>query len=269
MGFLCYNLHMTWAFRRQLIYMAGVAIFFGLLGFWVGYPYFNKPPTCNDGKKNGDESGVDCGGSCQLVCFFEVDQLSVLWTRSFQVIPGRYNAVAYIENKNENTVVNKIKYRFRFADANNIYIGKREGETYIPRAGKFAIFEPAVDMGNSVPVYTTFEFMEIPVWVKAPEEKIDQINVMVYDISLEGENEKPRLSAKVKNDSFFIIPDINVVAILYDAEGNAINVSRTFLDELRSGQSAQINFTWLLPFKDKVVTREIIPLYNIFSTRLK
>ncbi len=249
--------------------MAGVALFFGVLGFWVGYPYFNKPATCNDRKQNGDEHGVDCGGSCQLMCTFEVDQLSVLWSRSFKVVPGRYNAVAYVENKNENTVVQKIKYRFRFADANNVYIGKREGETYIPPAGKFAIFEPAIDMGNSVPVYTTFEFTEVPVWVKAPKEKIDEINVLVYDVSLEGESGRPSLSAKVKNDSYFIIPDLNLVVILYDNEGNAINVSRTFLDTLKSGESAQVDFTWLEPFKSKVVTREIIPLYNIFSTKLK
>jgi hypothetical protein len=260
---------MTWAFRRQLIYMAGVAIFFGLLGFWVGYPYFNQPPTCNDRKQNGDERGVDCGGSCQLMCIFEVDQLSVLWSRSFKVVPGRYNAVAYVENKNENTVVQKIKYRFRFADANNVYIGKREGETYIPPASKFAIFEPAIDMGNSVPVYTTFEFTEVPVWVKAPREKTDEINVLVYDVSLDDESNSPGLSAKVKNDSYFIIPDLSLVVILYDIEGNAINVSRTFLDTLKSGESAQVNFTWLEPFKSKVVTREIIPLYNIFSTKLK
>lgn len=259
---------MTWALKRQLIYISILTVVFGLLGFWIGYPYFNKPPTCFDRKQNGDERGVDCGGSCALVCNFEVDQLSVLWTRSFEVVPGRYNAVAYLENKNENTIIQKIRYRFRFADGNNVYLGKREGEAYIPPAGKFAIFEPAVDMGNSVPVYTTFEFLEPPVWVKVSEDTVEQVRVLVSNIRLEDINTAPKLSAELTNRSLLSVPDIYAVAILYDKDGNAIHASRTFVEMLRPGQSAQLDFTWLLPFGSDVTTREIIPLYNILSVKL-
>lgn len=260
---------MTWAFKRQLFYLSILAILFGAIGFWIGYPYFNQPPTCNDRKQNGNETGVDCGGSCALACLTDVDKISVFWSKSFRVVPGRYNAVAYLENKNENTVVNKIKYRFRFADANNIYIGKREGEAYIPPAGKFAIFEPAVDMGNSVPVYTTFEFTEVPVWVRVPKEQVDQIKVFTSDVLIEDEDTRPKLSAKVKNDSLFTLPDVNVVAILYDENGNAITSSSTYIETLHGGETLPINFTWQEPFSSKVVTREIIPLYNIFQAKLR
>ena len=267
-GFLCYNAGMTWALKRQITYILIIFLFFSILGFFISYPYLNKKPTCNDQMQNGDESGVDCGGSCALACLAEVDQISLLWSRVFKVVPGRYNAVAYLENKNINTAIYKIKYRFRFADENNVYIGKREGETSIPPAGAFAIFEPAVDLGSSVPVYTTFEFTETPVWVKVPKERVEQINFTIRDITLINEDTSPALYAKITNNSLFIVPDLNVVTILYDELGNAVSASRTYLDSLRAEESADINFTWPEAFTSKVVNKEIIPMFNIFNVKL-
>ena len=107
---------MTWAFRRQILYILILIIFLSVFGFLIVYPRLNKAPTCFDNKKNGAEGGVDCGGLCLRACIEQTDALSVLWARTFRVVPGRYNAVAYIENHNKNAAVNKINYRFRFAD---------------------------------------------------------------------------------------------------------------------------------------------------------
>ncbi|MEI6581232.1 MAG: hypothetical protein WCO07_03625 [bacterium] len=260
---------MAWAFKRQLIYLLIVLTVFSFFGFLIIYPILNKAPTCFDGKQNGEETGIDCGGSCMLACTLQVDKLSIIWARTFEVVPGRYNAVAYLQNKNENTVINKINYRFRFADKDNIYIGKRDGETYIPPSGNFAVFAPAIDVGNSIPVYTSFEFTEEPVWINVSAEKVDQLKVSVSDIKLENEDTSPALSAIVTNNSLFRIPEVSVVAILYDALGNAVSASHTYLDVLKAEEKAQINFTWRNPLVGKVVAKEIIPMFNIFSVKLK
>ena len=202
-------------------------------------------------------------------CYKEVDQISILWSRAFKVVPGRYNAITYLENKNENAVINKIKYRFRFGDKDNIYIGKREGETYVPPKGKFAVFEPAIDIGNSIPVYTTFEFTEIPNWVQVSSQEISQLKISVSDIKLENENIEPKLTALVKNNSLFRIPEVSFVVILYDALGNAISASHTYLDVLQGEESTNISFTWREPITTPIVAKEIIPMFNIFSAKLK
>ena len=260
---------MNWALKRQAFYLFIIIIFFSVLAFYFIFPYFDKIPTCTNGKQDGTETGIDCGGSCSLACTKEVDQISIFWSRAFRVVPGRYNAVTYLENKNENTVVNKIKYRFRFADKDNIYIGKREGETFIPAKGKFAIFEGAIDLGNSVPVYTTFEFMEKPNWVQVSKEEINQLKVFVSDIKLENENTEPKLSAVVKNNSLLRIPEVSFIAILYDAQGNVVSTSHTYFDLLKGEENANINFTWREPFSSVVVTKEIIPMFNIFLVSSK
>src|SRR3989344_4834706 len=255
---------MTWAFKRQAFYLVVLILFFGVFGFLIISPKLNKTPTCFDNKQNGTETGVDCGGSCAIACLAQTDPVSILWARAFRVIPGRYNAVAYFENHNKNTVINKINYRFRFADGNNVYIGKREGSTYIPASGSFAVFEPGIDIGNSIPVYTTFEFTDpVPKWTQVSQEKINQLKVLVSNINLVGEDTSPVLSATLKNTSLFTIPDVDVVAILYDANGNAVSTSRTYLNQLAPEEIKNINFTWPEPLPNKVVEKEIIPMYNI------
>ncbi|MFA7285930.1 MAG: hypothetical protein WC011_03750 [Candidatus Paceibacterota bacterium] len=260
---------MTWALKRQILYILGLLIFFGAIALYFLWPYINKPPTCFDGKQNGTELGVDCGGGCVRACSFEVDKLSIFWSRSFEVVPGRYNAVSYIENQNPNKIIRKIKYRFRFADKDNLYIGQREGETFVPPAGKFAVFEPAINLGNSIPVYTTFEFTEAPLWENVDPSVVDQLNLVVYDINLTNEDSTPKLSAVIRNDSLFVIPDLNAVAILYDDLNNALSVSSTYVPVLNRESRVDVNFTWRAPMSKKVLTKEIIPMFNIQNIRLK
>lgn len=260
---------LNWALKRQIMYMVILILLIGIFGFIIIAPTLNKAPSCTDGKQNGNETGVDCGGSCALACTSQVDAPAILWTRSFKVVDGRYNAVAYLENHNKNVAVNKISYRFRFADGNNVYIGKREGVAYIPPAGKFAIFEPGIDIGNSVPVYTTFEFTEAPQWIQVPQNKIDQLKVSVSNINLVSPDKSPALSATIKNNSLFTIPQMSVIAILYDASGNAVAVSSTYIDTLGPQGSKSINFTWPEPLPSGIVAKEIIPMYNIFLVKLQ
>lgn len=260
---------MTWALKRQIFYIGVLVLFILVFGFLIISPSFRKAPTCTDGKQNGNETGIDCGGSCARACISQVDQIYVLWARAFKVVPGRYNAVAYLSNHNKDTAVEKISYRFRFADGNNIYIGKREGTTFIPPAGNFAVFEPAIDIGNSIPVYTTFEFTQAPLWLQVPQVKLDQLKVLISNIRLTDETTSPRLSATVKNNSLFTIPNVNIVAILYDSSGNAVSASRTYLDALAPLEISDINFTWPEPFSAAVVAKEIIPIYDIFAARLR
>lgn len=258
-----------WALKRQAFYIGVLVLFFLFFGFLIIYPNLNKAPTCNDLKQNGNETGVDCGGSCAKACILEVDEISVLWARAFKVIPGRYNAVAYLTNHNKDTAIKKINYRFRFADANNVYIGKREGSTFVPPGGNFAVFDPGIDIGNSIPVYVTFEFTETPTWFQVSQEKINQLKVLISNIELKDETTNPRLSATIKNNSLFTIPNINIIVILYDALGNAISTSRTSLNQIAPLENADINFTWPEPLPGVVVAKEIIPMYDIFSVQLK
>jgi len=258
----------TWAFKRQLFYVGVLVLFFLILGFLVVYPYFNRPPSCTDGRQNGSETGVDCGGLCEIACIESVSPLTVFWARTFEVAAGRYNAVAYIENPNKSQAIRSVKYKFRFADKNNVYIGSREGVTPIPPAGRYAIFEPAINVGNSVPVYTTFEFTETPIWREVPRDLSGQVKVQVANMELTGETSTPRLTANIRNNSLFTIPNVAAIALLYDRGGNVIAASRTFIEKLPGEGSLGVAFTWPKPIEGVVVAKEIIPVFDIFAAKL-
>ena len=78
---------MTWALKRQIFYVGVLVLFFSIAGFLIIYPKLSKSPTCFDGRQNGEELGVDCGGACAKACVAQVDNISVLWSRAFKIFP--------------------------------------------------------------------------------------------------------------------------------------------------------------------------------------
>src|SRR5436190_24111663 len=111
---------LSWGARRKIFYFS---IIFGAVAIALViliYPYFNREPTCFDNKMNGSESGLDCGGGCQKVCTPAALQLVTLWARAFEVLPGKYNVMAYIENQNRECGIPMISYEFQLYDADNI-----------------------------------------------------------------------------------------------------------------------------------------------------
>ena len=253
-----------WSVRRKIVY---IVIAFAVLSILVVIPLFYflyQAPTCFDGKKNGNETGVDCGGQCQLLCSFEGLDPIILWSRAFKVTgnpsgEGVYSAVAYIQNPNINSEA-LARYVFKFYDANNLLIGEKENATIIPKNKVLAVFEPNIDTQFKIPARVTFEFTQKPIWRKdlrtSPE-------LVVTQKILSGETSSPRIDATVENKSTESAERIEIVAIVYDDNGNAVAASRTFVDKLDKDQSARAVFTWPLPFP---ATQKICPDSAITGT---
>ena len=66
---------MTWGLKRQIFYVIVLLLFVTVFAFIILYPTFNKAPSCIDGKQNGNETGIDCGGSCANACLSQVSPL--------------------------------------------------------------------------------------------------------------------------------------------------------------------------------------------------
>jgi hypothetical protein len=255
---------MTWATKRKLQYLGGIFGIFIIVLFIFLYPIIFKKPTCFDGKQNGDEAGVDCGGSCMKMCLAKTSEPLVLWSRAFPVVGNFYNLAAYVENQNRNSAIENITYQFVAYDENNRMIGRREGQTFIPPNKQFAIFEPRFDAGQSKVKSVTFEFTEPFNWVKR-EPTINNLALLVDNISMGQDKSNPSLSAVVKNDSIYDIPSFDVIAILYDVNHNAINVSKTIKDGLHSNSSLPVFFTWPTVLASDPVVEDVLVSINPFS----
>ncbi|ETB63560.1 TPA: hypothetical protein DIC38_02530 [Candidatus Nomurabacteria bacterium] len=255
---------MSWASKRKTLYVSIVLGIIIIIIFAFIYPVIFKEPTCRDGKQNGSETGIDCGGACSLVCKEESRDPVVLWSRAFPVIDGNYNFVALVENKNRDASLMEVSYEFKAYDSSNKFIGRREGKTFLPPNERFAIFEPRFKALDGEIKTVSFEFVPPYVWFKK-EPKIQSLPIKVDNITLENESISPLLRARVVNDSNYDLPSFSVVAIVYNIDGNAINVSKTVKNGIKSGESIEVYFTWPVPFLETVVSFDVLPLFDPFT----
>lgn len=248
----------SWAKQRQLMYGSAVFIFLALvIGTPVYLLFFNKAPTCFDRKQNGFETGVDCGGECIKACTKDVvAQPVVLWTRPFLVTHGLTNLVAYVQNPNVDYVADPVEYLFRVYDKNNVLIGTRIGRASIPPSKVFPIFEQGFNSGFQKPVKAYFEFTEPLVWKRSASIKPE---FDVIDKRLIDKESTPRLEATLVNKTIDTYRNVEVVALIYDVDGNAIATSRTIVDVLYGNSEMPLVFTWPEKFNINTSKIEIIP----------
>lgn len=255
----------VWSTKRKSLYIGIVLVL--VLGWFVIFvlPDLQNPPTCTDGIQNGKESGIDCGGDCPRYCPALAVDMTTRWSRVFRVIPGRYNAVAMVENQNATAAVAEIDYEFRLYDEENVFVGRRTGKTYILPNNRTAIFEPGILTGGRVPVRADFTFTENPLWLQTPREFTDSFSVAASNIRMKDSFTNPKLTATIKNNSRSDIYDFDVVAVLYNQEDNVMAVSQTFVEKLEKDEEYEVFFTWQGTFVEEPVRIEILPQVNVFG----
>lgn len=251
---------MSWGTRRRnTVVILFILIVGGVLSYLV-FSVWYEPPTCNDGVRNGTETGVDCGGRCELICNDSVLDPIVLWTRYFTVAPGIYNAVAYIENPNPGAGIESIGYTFGLYNSGNALIAERKGSVRLPANATFPITENTLQTGQSRPSRISFSFDEDFVWKRSvPVQPLIQVRNEV----LSRPDADPRVMAELENTSILTISDITVAVILYDQEDNAVRSSTTYIETLERGQRETVVFTWPEPFDTEITKIEVVPLYEI------
>jgi hypothetical protein len=255
---------MSWAARRQLKYFSGFMLIVAMIVFAFIYPIIFKEATCQDGKQNGEETGVDCGGKCQVVCTEDTIAPAVVWSRAFKIIGNNYNLVAYIENRNKTAAAYEVDYEFRAYDVNNKFIGRKEGKTFIPPNQPFAVLETRFNSGKSELKTISFDFTSKITWVKKSP-VLTTLPLRISNILMDNNEDTPTLKATINNDSVYDLPEFEVVAILYDQEGNAINASKTQKSGLNSNSNTPVVFTWPEALESIPVTQDVLVQINPFS----
>lgn len=250
----------SWSRRRRALYAAVVTIL--LVGAVIvpAFLYLYEAPTCFDGIRNGNEQGVDCGGSCERLCQSSFLPASVAWTRFEEVAPSLYNVGAYLINPNTQGLAANVPYIVTLYDDRGVPILTSEGSTTIPPQRNTLVFMGAVSVGRRVPAKALFEFLEPPQWVKAsdPLEKL-VIGQKKYVEELGGSS----LIVDFQNAGLEPIPRFAVHVVLYDAEGNALGFSRTIVDGIEGRGSVSAPFTWPVDRDGKVVTIEVLPVVEV------
>lgn len=247
----------SWSRQRRFSY---AAVVFAVIILAVGsslYFAFRKVPSCFDGLQNGDELGVDCGGSCTRLCQSAFIPPSVAWTRFKQVAPGFYNAAAYIVNLNPKAEALAVPYHIELLDANGAQIVDARGTVDIPSGRNTLAFQGTVKTGTTTPIKAFFEFTGSPVWgVKS--DPLSSVTITNKDYQ-EGPNGSS-LSVTLANGSAAPLDHVLVYVILEDKDGNALDFSKTIVDEIPGQGTAMAPFTWQTNHSGEVVSIEVLPV---------
>ncbi len=241
-----------WAFWRRVQYGTGFLTIVTLTTFAVYKTYFYTPGDCFDTLANNGEAGVDCGGSCVRICAVSVTAPTVLWAKSFEIIQGQYNAVAYIENKNQLAATPVQEYTFEFFN-NGKKIGEKTGTTVLPPSSVYPIFEGRLYFDGII-TETKLTLKPAELWVPATlgREQFKTTSLDLIDVDTE-----PRLNVTIENTALTKANGIEVVATLFNAAGEPITASQTFIDAFEGRSNKSIVFTWPQPLSKTVRSCEI------------
>ncbi len=249
-----------WGKRRQAIYLLailGAVAVIGVAGFFA----FKPSPSCFDGKQNGGETGVDCGGACLRVCLVGVQPLQVSWTRVFPISSGSYYVIAVVENPNAGIGIEHLPYTLRLTDDSGLLVTTREGETFVNPREKLVIFEGGITTGARVPTRASITFGSNFDWRRLSLDK-PALSVEKRSFSNEG---KPQLVVAVTNNSIYDLAQVKLPVIMSDRSGNAFAGSSTVIDHLAKSETKTVVFTWPSPFAALPASIDVYPRVNLFS----
>lgn len=250
---------MSWGTRRRNTIIAIFILIIAIPSSIILFNIYYEPANCFDGKQNGDEQEVDCGGSCELLCQELIIEPTVLWRRFFQVSPGIYNVVAMIENQNPNAGVPNAQYVFKLYDNNNVLLYERKGSVELKPKEVLPIIENTLFTNKLSASRVSFEFTNEFIYERdVPRDQV----LVIKDERLTETESTPRIDAMIQNIDLRPVEDITVVVVVYDNDGNAMAVSSTVIDFLEKDQQQPAVFTWPQPFESEVASIEIIPLYD-------
>ena len=231
---------LSWSFRRKLVYSGVVLLIsLGCVAF-IWFKFFSVTPTCFDHMQNGAETGVDCGGTCSLVCSLEARAPVVQWARVFPNGNNSYTAAAYVQNNNGETGARGVHYAFQFFDADNKLVLEKDGVADIPPVQTIPILEPNIDVGNRTVVRTLFSFSDTPVWQRVVHGSVPNIRIVSQTLTPDA----TKLTATLQNVLLDDVSRVTVIAVLFDGQGVARAASKSTIPLLEHKSTANVVFTW-------------------------
>lgn len=246
----CYTGEMQWSERRRVSIAVGIVLLLaGVLGlFW--YLFLYAPATCFDGIRNQDERGVDCDGTCTLMCV--APRVDALWTRSVETASGVYHGVSYVKNPEPRARGTRLSYRMSLFDSGNILVAERRGSVDLAPGETRVIFEPNILTGERTPVRALMK-LDGGVWERAePVPQTVKVTLGVVD------EESRTFSALLENSTPTALNDVVASALLYDREGVLVTASETKVPVLPARGRQEVVFTWSIPFERPVVTADVV-----------
>lgn len=217
---------------KQIIYGAVyLAVFIGLV--WLVYSLeFKTAPTCFDNDKNGDETGVDCGGSCVSCEIKNLKPLSI--GPAILLGSGRdFSAVALVKNPNSGFGTNSFDYEARFYDGSGVLLKSVRGTEFIYSGETKNVIEAGAKIVEGIPMRAEMELLNAGdiSWLKAAD--FSEPAHELKETAAYYENGQMAISGYVANMTNFAFSRVVVSAFAFDNSGIKIGASKYEISNLK------------------------------------
>lgn len=250
-----------WEFKRKLLYaLSFFIIICGVTVFFMRGVLF-PAPTCFDGRHNGFEANVDCGGDCDRMCQQDVNPLSVVWAKAVKSGEGVYDLVALITNSNIDNASHEIGFSFDVYDESGALIKTESSSTTAPLDGKFPVIIQNVKL-SSPPVNTVATLSDTLHYKVSESPTSPTVKVLARRYE---SGDIPRVYVTIANTKRIDIRKLPVRVLLFDKDDNVYAVGQTNIPELLKEGVKEIIITWSEPLSHPPVRIGVYPIFNPFD----
>lgn len=234
--------------KTKQAFIIFVYLFFLILFLSTFYfSFFYQKPSCLDGKKNQDETGIDCGGKCSQYCLADLTSrpLVVSNVETLAYTSTSSDALGTVTNENAKAALKNAQYTFVAYD--------QAGTVLAEQSGKFSLLpletRTLVALGlpsAKVNVARTELVIENEEWVAFTDfTEPPEIFVVNQQFSfLSGDASFAEVKALVQNESSYDIRSLVVVVVLRDQNNKALSVNKTTINTLQSGEERDFRLIW-------------------------
>ena len=217
---------------------------------WGIYSITLKPaPSCFDQSQNGDETGIDCGGSCASC---DIKNLKPLFAGEANLygVDRVYSASARIQNASPSFGARNFSYSVNFYDAGGVLLKSVSSKSFIYAGESKNLVEAGARITNGIPTRAEIVIDNASVeWAKMIEFSEPKYERKEINAVLDGE--RVAISGSILNPNNFAFSKVIITAFLGDRFGVKSGASRTELNSV--GQFRQDSFKIFIPVSKEML----------------
>ena len=198
---------------KRLIYGTAYLAFFAVIIFGVYLLALKPEPSCFDGKMNGLEEGIDCGGPCAPCAETSLSPLSASWEKYFTFGNATMAAVE-IKNGNSGYGAEYFDYKISLIDSQGNSISSISGNSFIYAGEIKHIMETmpiSIDSAGVFTVKTEFSNVKWKLKEEFPKPQVET-RALVGKIR----EMPPAIEGIASNQSAFPVSKATIFAFVYD-----------------------------------------------------
>ncbi len=259
-----------WNSKRRIYYVSGILFLLASFIFYKSYDYIFPAPTCFDKKQNSTEVGIDCGGSCELMCKDTYVPLEIKLAKAFRAgLSEKDNKQAYdflilLDNKNIKLSPKKLTVNIDIygSDGNKLDTIKKELTPSTFKQIPVLINNYTLPDSIEKNIYITKLFISLDNYDMY--HTVGAYDVRLLDYKFEDSN-TPKLNLAYTSPYKEIVKDnITLLVLLKDALDNVIGYNKKDINALYPEKKIELDLSWKESVGIPVKNIEMIPMSYLF-----